>query len=97
MSGLFCKKYSTLCLPSSCGMLVYNEDTSIDASMHFGGSFVVSISFRNSVISFRYEGRFLTCGCNHQSTNWDMVSVILLQLDMIGLIPIGFLCIFFKK
>ena len=54
LSGLFSKKYSTLCLPSSCGMLVYNEDTSIDASMHFGGTFVVSISFRNSVVSFRY-------------------------------------------
>ena len=69
MSGLFCKKYSTLCLPSSCGMLVYNEDTSVDASMHSGDSFVVSISFRNSVVSFRYEGRFLTSGCNHRSTN----------------------------
>ena len=28
---------------------------SIDASMHFWGNFVVSISFRNSVVSFRYE------------------------------------------
>ena len=73
---------------------MYNEDTSIDASMHSGGSFVVSISFRNSVVSFRYEGRFLTYGCNHWSTNWDMVSVMLLQLDTIGIIPIGF---FFKK
>ena len=54
---------------------MYNEDTSIDASMHFGGSFVVSISFRNSVVSFRYEGRFLTCGCNHRSTNWDVNTI----------------------
>jgi hypothetical protein len=63
----------------------------------FGVSLVVSIGLRNSVVSFRYEGRFLTCGCNHLSTNWDMGSVILLQLDTIGLIPMGFLWIFFKK
>ena len=37
------------------------------------------------------------CGCSHLSTNWDMGSVMLLQLDTIGLIPIGFLWIFFKK
>ena len=43
------------------------------------------------------KGGFFTCGCNHQSTNWDMGSVMLLQLDTIGLIPIGFLWIFFKK
>ena len=63
----------------------------MDANRHFSGSFVVSISFRKSVVSFRYEGSFLTCGCSHLSTNWDMRSVMLLQLDTIGLIPIGFL------
>ena len=62
----------------------------MDASRQLWGDFVVSISFKNSVEFFRYEGRFFTCGCNHRSTNWDMGSVILLQLDMIGLIPIGF-------
>ena len=33
----------------------------MDANKHFSGSFVVSISFRKSVISFRnmYEGIFL--------------------------------------
>ena len=36
-------------------------------------------------------GIFFTCGCSHLSTNCDMGSVILLQLDTIGLIPIGFL------
>ena len=69
----------------------------MDASKQLWGSFVVSISFKNSVESFRYEGRFFTCGCNHRSTNWDMGSVMLLQLDTIGLIPIRFLWIFFKK
>ena len=43
------------------------------------------------------KGVSFTCGCNHRSTNWDMGSVMLLQLDTIGLIPIGFLWIFFKK
>ena len=31
------------------------------------------------------------------STDFEICSVILLQLDTIGLIPIGFLCIFFRK
>ena len=31
---------------------------------HFSGNFVVSISFRKSVVSLRYEGNFLTCGYN---------------------------------
>ena len=51
---------------------------------NFSGSFLVSIS---SDVSLRYEGSFLTCGGNHLSTNWDIHSVILLQLDMRGLIP----------
>ena len=47
--------------------------------------------------SFRFEGSFFTCDCSHRSTNWDMGFVMLLQLDTIGLIPIGFLWILFKK
>ena len=68
----------------------------MDANRHFSGSFVVSISFRKSIVSFsfRYEGNFLMCGCSHLSTNWDMRSVMLLQVDTIGLIHIGF---FFRK
>ena len=34
------------------------------------------------------------CGCNQRSTNWDMGSVLLLQLDTIGLVPIGVWWIF---
>ena len=78
-------------------MLVYSDDTSMDASRQLWGNFVVSISFKNSVGSFTYEGRFFTCGCSHRSTNWDMGLVMLLQLDTMGLIPIGFLWSFFKK
>ena len=77
--------------PSSWGMLVYREDTSMDARRQFVGSLVVSINFMNSVESFRYEGRFLTTGWSHLSTNVDMGSVMLLQLDTMGRIPIGFL------
>ena len=96
-SGFVCRWYKALCFPSSCGMLVYNDDTSMDASKHFSGIFVVSISLRKSVESLRYEGSFFMCGCNQRSTNWDMGSVMLLQLDTIGLIPIGVLWTFFKK
>ena len=56
----------------------YSDVTSMEASRQLWGRFVVSISFRNSVESFRYEKRFFTCGCNHRSTNWDMGSVMLL-------------------
>ena len=76
---------------------MYSEGTSMEASIQFESIFVVFINLRNSVESFRYEGRFLTCGRSHLSTNWDMGSVILLQLDTMGLIPIGFSWIFFKK
>ena len=69
----------------------------MDARKHFVGSLVVSISFMNSVESFRYEGRFLTNGWSHLSTNLDMGSVMLLQLDTMGRIPIGFLWIFLRK
>ena len=70
---------------------MYSGDTSMDASKQFEGIFMVSINLRNSVESLRYEGRFFTCGCSHLSTNYDMGSVIPLQLDTIGLIPMGFL------
>ena len=76
---------------------MYSEDTSMDASKQFEGIFMVSINLRNSVEFLRYEGSFFTCGCSHLSTNCDMSSVILLQLDTIGLIHMGFLRIFFKK
>ena len=36
----------------------------MDANKYFSGSFVVLISFRKPDVSLRYEGSFLTCGCN---------------------------------
>ena len=44
----------------------------------------------NSVVSFMYEGRFLTYGCNHLSTNWDIFSVMLSQLETMAGFPFGF-------
>ena len=69
----------------------------MEASRLLAGSGVVSIRFMKSVESFRYEGSCFTYGWSHVSTNCEIRSVMLLQLDTIGLMPIGFLCIFFKK
>ena len=69
---------------------MYN-DMSIDASLQSVGSFNCSIWFINSLMSFTYEGRRHTYGCSHLSTNWDIRSVMLSQLETTGQIPIGFL------
>ena len=53
--------------------------------------------FMNLVVSLMYEGRLFMYGCSHLSTNWDIFSVMLSQLETMGQIPIGFLCIFFRK
>ena len=84
-------------MPSSCGMLVYNDDTSMEASKMLLGSGVFSIKFMKSLESFMCDGSCFTYGCSHLSTNCEIFSVMLLQLDTIGLVLIGFLCIFFKK
>ena len=68
---------------------MYSDDTSIDASLRFVGSFNCLIWFMNSVVSFTYEGT-RTYGCSHLSTYWDARSVMLSQLETIGWIPIGF-------
>ena len=84
-------------LPSLCGILVYREDTSIDASKHPLSKVVDSIRLMKSVVSLIKDGSAFMIGCNQMSTNWEIFSVILLTLETIGLIPIGFLCIFFRK
>ena len=95
--GSVFKKNSVLFIPSSCGMFVYSDDTSIEASLHLVGKVVCSMRFMNSVVSLMYEGRFCTYGCSHLSTNCDIFSVMLSQLETMGLFPIGVLCIFFRK
>ena len=78
-------------------MFVYSDDTSIDASLQFVGNFNYLIWFMNLVVSFTYEGRCCIYGCSHLSINWDIRLVMLSQLETIGQIPIGFLCIFLRK
>ena len=71
-SGFVFKKCRAFWTPSSCGMFVYRDDTSIEASLQCVGNWVASIWLMNSIVSFTYEGRFLTYGCSHLSTNWDI-------------------------
>ena len=71
-------------MPSSWGIFVYSDDTSMDANLQFVGGLNCSIWFMNSVVSFIYEGKLVTDGCSHLSTNWDIFSVILSQLETIG-------------
>ena len=71
---------------------MYNEDTSMDANRQFVGIGVDSINLINSVESFIYEGSFFDKWLEPSVTmKLDMDSVMLLQLDTIGRIPIGFL------
>ena len=45
----------------------------------------------NLVVSLMYDDRFFFMyGCSHLSTNWDIFSVMLSQLETVGRIPIGF-------
>ena len=46
----------TACLPSSCGILVYNDETSIDARIQSFGKGVLSMRLMKSVVSLTYEG-----------------------------------------
>ena len=54
------RKSVRLSIPSSCGMFVYSEDTSIDASMQFGGNFSLSIVLIKEVESCMYDGSCFT-------------------------------------
>ena len=47
----------TASLPFWCGMFVYRDDTSIDASMQVWGSSRVSIWFMKSIESWMKDGR----------------------------------------
>ena len=81
----------TACLPSSCGTLVYNDETSIDARIQSFGKGVLSMRLMKSVVSLTYEGSPFIRGCSHLSTNCDKLSVALPTLDTMGPIPTGFL------
>ena len=84
-------------IPSLCGVFVYRDVTSMVTSKELTGMFKFSISIINREESLRNDFKVLTCGCSQKSMNWLMFSVGLWQKDTIGLIPIGFLWIFFKN
>ena len=48
--------------PSMCGIFVYRDETSIDASTHSLASVVASIRFMKSVVSLMKEGRDFMIG-----------------------------------
>ena len=83
-------------MPSSWGYL-YIVMIHLWMLIQFVGGLSCSIWFMNSVVSFIYEGKLVTYGYSHLSTNWDIFSIILSQLETIGRMPIGFLCIFLRK
>ena len=97
LSGWFSMCFIVYSIPSSCGMFVYREVTSIEASIQSSGRAVVSSRLMKSVVSLMNDGSVCTYCCSQVSMNLDIFSVMLLQLDTIGLMLIGFLCIFFKK
>lgn len=97
MLGLFFSAFSAAAMPSSWGMFVYRDDTSMDASMAVDGMCVCSIIFINSFESFRNDGSCFISGCSQWSMNSLMFSVMLLQEETMGRSFIGVLCIFFKK
>ena len=68
-------------IPSSCGMFVYRQVTSMDASMQSFGRAVVSSRLMKSVVSLMNDGSICTYGCRQVSINFDMFSVMLLQLN----------------
>ena len=97
LSGWFSMCFIVYSIPSSCGMLVYRELTSMEASVRCLRRAVVSSRLMKSVVSVMDDGSVCTYGCSQCSMNLDMFSVMLLQLDTIALMLIGVLWIFFRK
>ena len=97
LSGWFSMCFIVYSIPSSCGMLVYGELTSMEASVQCLGRAVVSSWLMKSVVSVMNDGSVCTHGWSQVSMNLDMFLAVLLQLDTIGLMLIGVLWIFFRK
>ena len=51
-------------IPSSCGMFVYREVTSIEASIQSSGRAVVSSRLMKSVVSLMNDGSVCMYGCS---------------------------------
>ena len=67
LSGWFSMCFIVYSIPSSCGMFVYREVTSMDASMQSFGRAVVSSRLK-SVVSLMNDGSVCTYGYSQVST-----------------------------
>ena len=56
LSGWFSMCFIVYSIPSSCGMFVYREVTSIEASIQSSGTAVVSSRLMKSVVSLMNDG-----------------------------------------
>ena len=81
-------------IPYSCGMFVYSEDTSIDANLQFSGGLQIPLCLLYNIMMVNFVHNY---GCSLSSTNLEIFSVTLSQLETMGLMPIAFLHISFKK
>ena len=57
----------------------------------------LDISCMNWVVSLRYAGSFFMIGCRYMSRNSARLAVAKLVMETMGLMPMGVLCIFFRK
>ena len=80
-------------------MFVYNDDTPMDTRIHLGGNLFDSTVLMNEVYDGNWLTYCLTYGRSQWSMNVDKFSVMLPQLEMIGLrlIPCRFLWTFFHE
>ena len=96
--SLMFRNSSHAVIPSSCGMLVYNDDTSSVTSKVPGGSTSSLLSLLiKSEVSQMYDGSEDANGCKNQSTNREMFSVGALFEDTIGLPGLPGLCILGRR
>ena len=80
-------------IPSSSGMFVHRQLSSIVTSSVCGGRASDFRVFTNCLLSLMYEGLALITGCSSVSINCDICSVGPLKLETIGLSFLGSLCI----
>lgn len=84
-------------MPSSCGILRYNDFTSIVARVQFSGIGVFSNKDMRWPLSLMYDFILGTCGFKWRSTSWEIFSVGPPQPLTMGLTAMGSLCIFLRK
>ena len=63
------------CIPSSCGIFVYKDDTSMLTKIASSGIGRVVINSMNAPESLMWDGSFVTRGFNHPSRKFEIFSV----------------------